>query len=398
MSAVLQEAPAEGAALPSGWSVRPLRDIADIERAGVRPDDIRAGTLFVGLEHIEAGGRILGVEKVEPGDIASTKFRFDEGHVLYGKLRPYLSKIALPDFAGICSTDILPIRPGPDLDRKYFAQFLRQPELVRYAASRASGANLPRLSPMVLGTFPIPLPPLAEQRRIAGILDAADALRAKRRESIALLDTMTQSIFRDMFGEGGSSRCMPFGQACKRLTVGVVVKPASYYVEDGVPALRTLNVKPGYLDLSDLVRFSPVSNDGPLSKSKLMAGDLVIARTGRPGTTAVVPVELDGANAIDLLIATPDPEVALPTYLEVLMNSEVMNRLVLGQQRGQIQKHFNVGSLREAPIPIPSLGEQSLFARRITQLRSLRTRAIRNLAELDGLFHSVQSRAFRGEL
>ena len=289
----------------------------------------------------------------------------------------------------------LPIKAGIGLDAQYLVWALRSADLAAGGDRAAMGRTLNKAK---LLAVEIPLPPLGEQRRIAGILDAADGLRAKRRESIALLDTLTQSIFLDMFGEGGSSHWMPFGQVCKRLTVGVVVKPASHYVRDGVPALRTLNVKPGYLDLSDLGRFSPVSNDGPLSKSKLMAGDLVIARTGRPGTTAVVPVDLDGANAIDLLIATPDTEVALSTYLEVLMNSEVMNRLVVGQQRGQIQKHFNVGSLRDAPIPVPSLDDQSLFGKRIMQLRSLRNRAVRHLAELEELFHTAQSRAFRGEL
>ena len=290
MSDLLQEAPAEGVALPSGWTVRPLHDIADIERAGVRPEDIRAGTLFVGLEHIEAGGRILGVEAVKPGDIASTKFRFDEGHVLYGKLRPYLSKIALPDFAGICSTDILPIRPGPDLDRNYFAHFLRQPEMVMYAASRASGANLPRLSPTVLGTFPIPLPPLAEQQWIAGILDAADALRAKRRESIALLDGLTQSIFLDMFGDPlANPRDWPtatVGDIAERVTDGEHKTPRRS--EEGVPLLSARNVRDGWIDFqnTDFVDEEEYAN---LSRRiEPMPGDVLISCSGTIGRVAQV--------------------------------------------------------------------------------------------------------------
>lgn len=82
-----------------------LGRVAEIERDGIAPDKIQSGTPYLGLEHIESGGRILSFEPVDEGELASTKFRFGPDHVLYGKLRPYLAKIAMPDFEGICSTD-----------------------------------------------------------------------------------------------------------------------------------------------------------------------------------------------------------------------------------------------------------------------------------------------------
>jgi len=176
-----------------------------------------------------------------------------------------------------------------------------------------------------------------------------------------------------------------------------VVRPASHYVEVGVPALRTLNVKRGRLDLSELVYFSTASNDGPLAKSKLREGDLVIARTGRPGAAAVVPPSLDGANAIDLIIATPGRR-ALPAYLEAVMNSPIMTRQVLGAQRGQIQQHFNVGSLKEALVPIPPLPAQRVFEERSAAVVELRVRAENHLLGVETLFSSLQDRAFKGEL
>jgi type I restriction enzyme S subunit len=145
--------------------------VATIERYAIQPEAISQGTAYLGLEHIERGGAILGAKSVDEGELASSKFRFTERHLLYGKLRPYLAKIACPDFSGICSTDILPILPGPDLERRFLCYFLRQPTMVDYANSRAAGVNLPRLSPSALAEFEIPLPPIAEQRRIADVLD-----------------------------------------------------------------------------------------------------------------------------------------------------------------------------------------------------------------------------------
>jgi type I restriction enzyme, S subunit len=182
-------------------AVVPLGTVVDITRDAVAPEKIQSGTQYVGLENITGDGQFIGVKAVDNGDLASTKFIFTAHHVLYGKLRPYLRKIARPSFNGICSTDILPMLPGPKVDRNYLAHFLRLDSSVAFAESRSVGVNLPRISPSVLETLAMPLPPLEEQRRIAAILDKADALRQKRRLALQKLDSLTQSIFLNMFGD-----------------------------------------------------------------------------------------------------------------------------------------------------------------------------------------------------
>src|SRR6516225_8308651 len=96
---------------PKTWNESPLGEVAEIERASVSPQNIESGTEYVGLEHLDGEGSILAVRTVNDGDLASNKFAFGPKHILYGKLRPYLRKIVRPDFNGVCSTDILPIRP-----------------------------------------------------------------------------------------------------------------------------------------------------------------------------------------------------------------------------------------------------------------------------------------------
>lgn len=142
------------------WSSEPLGTVATIERMGVAPENIEPGTVYVGLENISSDGSFEGHRSVQPGDLASQKFRFTEDHILYGKLRPYLAKIACPSFQGICSTDILPIRPGKRLEKRFLLHFLRQPFVVALAASMSAGANLPRLNPKVLEGFKVPMPPI----------------------------------------------------------------------------------------------------------------------------------------------------------------------------------------------------------------------------------------------
>jgi type I restriction enzyme S subunit len=105
-----------------------LGDIATVTRDTVDPRSLALDTLYVGLENIGRGGTFTNVKTVADVKPVSTKFRFTEDQVLYGKLRPYLAKVARPDFGGICSTDILPIMPGEQLDRDYLAHFLLRPE------------------------------------------------------------------------------------------------------------------------------------------------------------------------------------------------------------------------------------------------------------------------------
>ena len=185
------------------WPTSPLNSVATLHRRSIHPSETEPATPYIGLEHLDGDGGINRTETVASAGLKSNKFEFSDRHILFGKLRPYLRKTARPEFSGVCSTDIIPILPNNRESRDYLFHFLRTPETVDLATSRSSGANLPRLSPKQLASFQVPLPPLAEQKRIAGILDAADALRAKRREALAQLDTLLQSTFLDMFGDPG---------------------------------------------------------------------------------------------------------------------------------------------------------------------------------------------------
>jgi type I restriction enzyme S subunit len=107
----------------------PLGEVATVERDGIDPTSIQSGSRYVGLEHIDSSGAVQQ-QIVQNGDLASTKFVFGPDHILFGKLRPYLRKIARPEFDGVCSTDIIPIRPGPNVDRGYLFHFLRLDDVV----------------------------------------------------------------------------------------------------------------------------------------------------------------------------------------------------------------------------------------------------------------------------
>jgi len=267
------------------WLSVPLCEIADIERTAVSPENIESGTSYVGLENMTSSGQFVGVCKVSNGDLASTKFAFTNEHILYGKLRPYLAKIARPDFSGVCSTDILPILAGPNVDRGFLLHFLRQPQMVDYASSRTSGANLPRISPKALLEFEIPLPPLSEQKRIADILDKADAIRRKRQEATAQFTSLTESVFNEMFlHRFSTTRWSRLSTYFNELRYGTSNKSG----ESGYTTLRIPNIIRGTIDLTDLKTVEASENE--FEKLRLQDGDVLFVRTnGNPDYVDDVP-------------------------------------------------------------------------------------------------------------
>ncbi|TLP63896.1 restriction endonuclease subunit S [Microbispora triticiradicis] len=145
------------------------------------------------------------------------------------------------------------------------------------------------------------------------------------------------------------------GELCTRITVGHVGSMTSRYTDKGVPFLRSQNIKRGHIDFSSIVYIDQDFHE-ELTKSQLKPGDLVIVRTGEPGTAAVVPAGIGLLNCSDLVIATPKSDMHAP-FLCYAIN-ETAQGFVRAHTVGAVQQHFNVRSAKELVLRVPSLEEQ----------------------------------------
>ena len=181
----------------------PLGQLCEIDRQGLHPDDpIAAGLPFVGVEHVESDSGALNFNNgSRVGSQRSTTFRFDERHVLYAKLRPYLNKVATPEFAGRCSTELVPLLPRDGVEREFIAYLLRRKETVDYVMSSVTGARMPRTDMKALMSLPVPLPTLDEQRRIVHILNRAAKIEWLRAQALERLRDLIPALFVRMFGD-----------------------------------------------------------------------------------------------------------------------------------------------------------------------------------------------------
>lgn len=266
-----------------------------------------------------------------------------------------------------------------------------------------TGAAQPQITREGLSKIILDIPERKEdQLHIANLLRKAENLIAQRKESIRLLDEFLKSTFLEMFGDPVRNekgwKMLSGNDYLSKLTVGVVIKPASYYVSEGVIALRSLNIRPNKIQLDNLVFFSKSANDNELSKSILKEGDVVFVRTGMTGTAAIIPKELDGCNCIDLIVTRPKSGVINPQYLVFFFNSDIGKRIVSAKEVGGIQKHFNIGALRKLEIPVPPIELQTQFSQIVEKTEALKTQYQQSLQELENLYGSLSQKAFRGEL
>ena len=155
--------------LPDGWTWTTLGEIIEPSKKKVNPLEIEE-VPYISLEHIEKDtGKLL--RHGRSSDVRSSKTKFNSGDLLYGKLRPYLNKVYISDFEGVCSTDLLVFPKNELLSSMFLLYRFLCRDFVNYASHNVSGVNLPRVNFQTLSRFKIPLPPLPEQHRIVAKIE-----------------------------------------------------------------------------------------------------------------------------------------------------------------------------------------------------------------------------------
>jgi len=250
----------------------------------------------------------------------------------------------------------------------------------------------------------LPCPDKDEQRKIAAVLGLVQRAIEQQEQLIALTAELKKALLHKLFTEGlrgepqkqteigpvpESWELVRCEELCEMITVGVVVKPASHYVATGVPAFRSFNVHEDRLVTNDLVYFSQTVNDTTLAKSKLRVGDVLVVRTGYPGTSCVVPKEYDGANCIDLVIVRPKVGVICAGYLSRFFNAPAGKSQAVASKHGLAQQHLNVSAVKRTLVPVPSLAEQDEIDSALATLQQKITLISAKKETLTDLFRTI---------
>lgn len=349
-------------------------------------------------------------EVAEGSAIGSSKQIVEPRDVLLSKIVPHIRRtwVVGEDRCRrlIASGEWIVFR-SPRAEPGYLRQVLRSdPFHVQFMQTVAGvGGSLLRARPAQVARIEIPLPPLPEQRRIAAILDQADALRAKRREALAQLDSLTQSIFIETFGDpagnplGWPQTCL--GELMQSGPQNGLYKPSTNY-GSGTPILRIDAFYDGAVTkLATLKRVRVTAEE--VRVFGLTAEDVVINRVNSIeylGKSALIPALQEPtvfeSNMMRFRVA---PKRVLPTYLVAFLQTPFIKEQIRAASKDAVnQSSINQQDVKAFKINVPPLTVQQTFATRIQAIESLKATHRAAQAESDALFASLQHRAFSGGL
>lgn len=392
----------------SNWPVVALGDVFEIARGGSpRPIDsyitddpaginwIMIGDASEGSKYITATKKRIKPEgaqrsrRVRPGDFLLTN------SMSFGK--PYIMSTS-----GCIHDGWLVFSPRRDdlVDADFFYYLLGSRAVYAEFERRASGATVKNLNIDLVKGVKIPVPPVAEQRRIARVLDRADVLRAKRRAALAQLDALRQAIFLDMFGDPATN---PKGwpkvalQDVFDIARGGSPRPIDAYMTDDPEGINWIMIA----DASEGSKYitktkKRIRRDGAQRSRTVRPGDFLLTNSmsfGRPYIVRTAGCIHDG-----WLVLSPRRQDVDSDYFFYLLGSQAVYLEFERRAAGLTVKNLNIDLVRGVTVPIAPFDQQREFARREAILEALQSVYRNSLTEFETLFVSLQHRAFAGEL
>lgn len=387
--------------------------------------DIQNGYAFRSENYVANGIRVIRIANVQDGFIVDdapcfypldTEEDIDKYQLFEGDL--LISLTGNVGRIGILPASMLPAALNQRVcclridqsvvSRKYLFYYLRRHQFIRDCVKASKGVAQLNLSTKWLADYEIPLPDLGEQERIVARIEELFSELDSGVETLktikAQLKVYRQAVLKEVFdqvitgSEIRSIKCV-----CTDIKVGIVIKPAQYYTDSscGIKAFRSANVREFRINDADWVYLSKEGHECNL-RSEIHTGDVLIVRSGYPGTACVVTEEYNNCNAIDILIAVPDINVVIPEYLCAFTNSPYGRKLVAEKKRGVAQSHLNVGGYSKMEIPVPNLNKQreivQAIEERLSVYEDIEKTVNTALTQAEALRQSILKQAFEGRL
>ncbi|MCE5999868.1 restriction endonuclease subunit S [Acinetobacter pittii] len=303
---------------------------------------------------------------------------------------------------GFLNQHIFRVDIKEELVDKHYLSYALNSLIIKIIDQAHGGVGLKHITKAKLEEVQIPLPPLAEQRRIASILDQADELRQKRSQAIEKLDQLLQATFIDMFGDPVSN---PKGwekkkikQVLTKLTDGTHHSPPA--MDEGIPYITAKHIKEGFIDFYSKPTFVSIEDHKAIySRCDPKQGDVLYIKDG--ATTGIASInyfnfEFSLLSSVALL--RPDSNLITNDYLESWLNHKTVKQNILQNMGGAAIKRLTLAKIKNLDILVPNLENQNIFSKVKRQIYNQRQILERSLSIHDDLFQSLQNQAFNGTL
>ncbi|PNU21645.1 restriction endonuclease subunit S [Geothermobacter hydrogeniphilus] len=391
------------------WNTYKISEITEVVTKGTTPTTLK-------MNYAESGVPFLRAQNLQNGTVVlddDTLFIDTETHKSLSRsmIRPNDVLVSIAGTIGRtalvpegmqemnCNQAVAIVRPNTKVDSRYLAKWLNSRGAESQILGKKVTATIANLSLSQIKSLELPLPPLPEQRRIAAILDKADAIRRKRQQAIRLAEEFLRSVFLDMFGDPVLN---PKGWKTERMGDVCDVRDGTHdspkYVENGGRALVTSkNLSAGNLDLTNVNYISEDDYVQICRRSKVDIGDILMPMIGTIGSPVLIEEKPDFAikNVALIKFKEGSPEAI---YVLNVLRSHYFKHIVNKTSRGGTQKFISLGDLRSFPLRIPPNNIQLEFSRRVRSVEGLKIKLEKTAEKDNYFFNALVQRAFRGEL
>lgn len=325
--------------------------------------------------------------------------------VLVSTVRPNLNGVAAVPHeldGATASTGFCVLRPRPErVCWRYLYHWVRSPTFIRDMTRKATGASYPAVSERIIQDSKIPLPTLEEQKRIAAILDKADAIRRKRQEAIVDASKITSSLFYETFGDPLHNPkewdVTTLAEISTKITDGVHAKPN--YTDSGVPFVSVKDITTGRLILDDPKYISKEDHASFYKRCNPERGDILYTKVGATyGRPAIVDIDDEFSLYVSVALIKPDRSKVNPVFLNEVLASDAVKRQSDRSIKGAGVPDLHLVEIRKFRIPLPPLDVQDEFVRKCNAIHKYESHLLQYSDIANDLFNSLVQRAFKGEL
>lgn len=408
MSGLSSKIDRSASSIPSSWKSVKLDNICSLVRDKVDPAEF-LNVPYVGLEHLASGDPTLA-NWGDSTEVRSSKGLFNSGDVLYGRLRPYLDKAVVAPFPGICSTDILILRPKDGVVLpEVLVSILHTSTFLQHAVNTTTGTNLPRTRWSSIRQFEFRLPHLPEQRGIVRVLNTVRKAIDSTNAVIAASNQLKRSLIDYLFTYGPTPpdksvavevTTTQFGSHPTTWTnarlgdLGTlddgdwILK--EFYAPSGVRLIQIADIGEGsFLDKSD--RFISEKSAEELGCTFLTSGQILISRMASPVGRACIFPDIGGKaiTAVDVAILTPNHDVIDQDFLLCFLNSHFNYEQCEMLAGGVTRKRISRSNLEKVFVPLPPQHEQVRIGATLGRLDKKIDAAINRRMILEELYRSL---------
>ncbi|MCT8986598.1 restriction endonuclease subunit S [Shewanella phaeophyticola] len=393
--------------LPNGWQWVEAYSVMDV-RDGTHdsPKSVENGIPLVTSKNL-IGGKIdfstCNMISEDDHVAISKRSAVDDGDILYAMIGTIGNPVIVEkqfEFS-IKNVALFKFTKSSQVYNRYIYHFLNSDLATRQFESNSRGGTQKFVSLGNIRGLQIPLPPIAEQKRIAAILDKADAIRRKRQQAIQLADDFLRSVFLDMFGDPVTN---PKGWEVKALKDIAKIQIGPFgtqlhkedYIENGVPLINPTHIVKGNIVPKSNLTIS-YEKHAYLPEYHLEIGDIIMGRRGEMGRCAIVSEKEEGwMCGTGSLFIRPNKAGVFSEYLNKLLSSQTIKKHLQSESQGATMPNLNKKIVGDIKIPVPSNEALDQFTSLKSKLLTL-TGSSHDFANAM-IFESICQKAFAGEL